>query len=270
MQALAATNLTVHLSGNRILDDVAFEVPRGQFVGVLGPNGSGKTTLLRALAGLLTYAGSATLFGKEVSGWPRRELARMLAFVRQFQSLPFDFRVEELVLLGRTPHVGWLQSYSTDDRRLARAALEDLDVATLRTRSVRDLSGGELQRVLLAQALVQQADVLLLDEPTAHLDVHHQYNFLSAIRRHVREGKTALAVFHDLELAARFSDALVVLHQGRCVSTGTPAEVLTQHLLAQVFRMEGRIHRDTLDQPRVQYMFPLTGDSASRHPRSTS
>ena len=255
--ALRVSALTVRLSEKPILTDVRFEVDRGRFVGLLGPNGSGKTTLLRTLAGLLPYRGSARFFGREIHQWPQRDLAQHLAFVRQMQPLPFDFRVEELVLLGRTPHLGLLQGYSANDRRLASEALEELDVAAYHARSVRELSGGELQRVLLAQALVQRPDVLLLDEPTAHLDVHHQYSFLEAIRRQVKSGKTVIAVFHDLELAARFSDLLVVLHEGICVAVGDPFEVLTERLLYDVFLMRGDVKRDVHGHARVHYLQPL-------------
>lgn len=247
-----------------MLPDLTFEVAGGAFVGLIGPNGSGKTTLLRTMAGLLPYEGSIRVANQEVRLWNRRALARKLAFVRQFQALPFDFTVEELVLLGRTPHKRWLQEYDAADRRQAHHALAELEVEAYRTRSVQELSGGELQRVLLAQALVQDTDILLLDEPTAHLDVHHQFSFLSAVRRQTSDRRTVFAVFHDLELAARYADHLVVLSHGRCASTGPPSAVLTPHLLKNVFRMEADVDTDDAGAVRIRYLGPSSGAPASK------
>jgi iron complex transport system ATP-binding protein len=259
MESVIKTNgLSVSLGTTEILHDVSIHVPSGAMVGLIGPNGSGKTTLLRTLAGLLSYRGRAVLFDREIEAWPRRELAQRLAFVRQFQTLPFDFRVEELVLLGRTPRKRLMEGYSSQDVRDAARFLEELEVASLRRRSVQQLSGGELQRVLLAQALVQEADVLLLDEPTAHLDVHHQFSFLTAVRRQVDARRTVLAVFHDLELAARYSDHLIVLHEGHSVAAGSPSEVLSPDLLSTIFRMEADVSRGGHGEIRIDYHRPVS------------
>ena len=254
---IEAEDLSVQLGRQPILQDVRFSVRHGSFTGLVGPNGSGKTTLLRAVAGLIPYSGRLVLEGREVASWSRRALARRLAFVRQFQTLPFDFTVEELVLLGRTPHLGWLASYGASERTRVLQALDELEVADYRERSIGSLSGGELQRVLLAQALVQDADLLLLDEPTAHLDVHHQYSFLAAVRRYAASGRTVLAVFHDLELAARFASELIVLKKGRVFTQGTPAESLHPDLLEDVFRMRARVESEAGQPLRIRYLDPV-------------
>lgn len=176
-----------------------------------------------------------------MSAWKTRALARQLAFVRQSTPLSFDFTVREVVLLGRSPHKGYLDRTTREDSEHVRRALERVDMHGFVSRSILSLSGGERQRVFLAQALVQEADVLLLDEPTNHLDVRHQYAFLQTVRRFVRSGRTAVAVFHDIELAARFADHILVLDGGRLVADGKPADVVTQDLLVDVFRIRASL-----------------------------
>lgn len=255
---ISVDGVHVALEGTPILHDISLDVARGRLVGLLGPNGSGKTTLLRAISGLLPTGGSINFDGRPIASWKPRSLARRLAFVRQSVSLSFDFSVEELVLLGRSPHKRWLADFSADDRTLMQQALEQVDLTGFEARSVLSLSGGELQRVFLAQALVQEADVLLLDEPTAHLDVHYQFEFIGLVRRLVSAGRTAVAVFHDLEMAGRFADELLVLHGGRLVAQGTPTEVLTRDLIAEVFRMDARIGADVEGAYHISYHHPIT------------
>jgi len=257
MPAVFADRLNVSLDGKAILRELGFTVEAGMWVGLLGPNGSGKTTLLRTLGGLLPYTGTLTLFDRPVHAWKPRELARRLAFVRQATTLSFDFTVEELVLLGRAPHKGWLDVDTRADRERVRAALAQVDLAGFESRSMLSLSGGEQQRVLLAQALVQEAEILLLDEPTAHLDVHHQFEFIDHVHGLVKAGRTVVAAFHDLELAARFADQLLVLDRGRLAAAGPPRDVLTEALLASVFRMKARLELSDDDIPRIHYLAPL-------------
>ena len=254
---LHAEDLHVALDGTPILHGLDFALDAGTWIGLLGPNGSGKTTLLRAISGVLPYEGSLTLAGRPVRAWKPREMARQVAFVRQATPLSFDFAVEELVLLGRTPHKGWLERYGPTDRSAVAHALARVDLAGFSRRSVLSLSGGERQRVFLAQALVQEADLLLLDEPTTHLDVHYQFEFLNVVRNLVNAGRTVVAVFHDLELAARYADTLLVLQQGRMAATGAPAHVLTEALLAEVFRMEAYLAPASDGTLRISYERPV-------------
>lgn len=251
-----AESLNVALGGTPILHGLSFEVEAGRWVGLIGPNGSGKTTLMRTLAGLLPYSGALTLDGRPVRGWKPRDLARRLAFVRQSPSLSFDFTVEEFVLLGRAPHHGWLEGFSPRDREHVRAALDDVDLGGFADRSLGALSGGEQQRVLLAQALVQEADILLLDEPTAHLDVHHQFDGMDRVAA-LTPRRTVVAAFHDLAFAARYADRLLVLDRGRLVADGPPRDVLTPDLLRAVFRMDAEL----LDGPggtlEIRYLAPV-------------
>lgn len=238
MSLITAEHLSVSIGKREILTDLTFSIPKGTFVGLLGPNGSGKTTLLKAISGLLPYRGTLQITSNDVSTWKASDLSRILAFVRQSNTIAFDFTVAELVLLGRTPHKSWLSGFTAADRTRMRQALEDVGLTGYEERIMTSLSGGEAQRALLAQAFMQEAQILLLDEPTSHLDIHHQFAFLEIVRGLVAKGCTIVAVFHDLELAARFTDALFVLQAGQLVADGPTAQVLTEKLIADVFSMD--------------------------------
>ncbi|MFQ5570899.1 MAG: ABC transporter ATP-binding protein [Rhodothermales bacterium] len=257
MPLITAHQLRVALDGTLILRDLSFEVEAGTWVGLLGPNGSGKTTLLRTVSGLLPYEGALTFSDRPIRTWKARELARQVAFVRQSTPLSFDFTVEELVLLGRSPHLSWLERHTREERDQVRHALARVDLDGFGRRSVLSLSGGERQRVFLAQALVQQSNVLLLDEPTTHLDVHNQFEFLNLVHELVQAGRTVVAVFHDIELAARYADHLIVLNRGRLAASGPPPTVLTEGLLASVFRMQTQLDTAPDGTIRIYYQIPV-------------
>ena len=254
---LKVEDLAVALGKRPILGGIQCSLLSGSWVGILGPNGSGKTTLLRALAGHLPYNGSATLNGKEIRDWNRRQLALVLSFMRQHLSLQFDINVEDFVLLGRLPHQRWLEPYSKNDNQLIEAILEGLQLTPMRQRPVRSLSGGEQQRAMLAQSLAQHAHILFLDEPTAHVDIHYQYAFLERIREQVDKGSLVLSVFHNLELAARYCDQLLVLEDGQMAGFGPPHDIITESLIARVFRMQCEIHRNEDKIERIFFNHPL-------------
>lgn len=257
---LSVSNLSVSLDKAPILRDVSFEIARGESVGLVGPNGSGKSTLMRSIAGLLPYEGEVHLGQREMRRWKARELAQRLAFLRQNTSVEFDFTVEQFVLLGRTPHRGWLESYRQEDRVITHEALRRVELEHLADRSVLTLSGGELQRAFLAQALVQEAGLLLLDEPTAHLDVHHRFEFLEIVQQLAQAGRTVITAFHDLETASRFTDRLLVLERGRLVGDGAPIDVLTEDLLAGVFRMRADVRSAPDDAVTIHFHGRMTSE----------
>lgn len=261
---LSVDQLTVTLDGHTILRDVGFDVPAGRWVGVLGPNGAGKTTLLRAIGGYIPFEGDICLEGVPNEDLRAQKRARTLAFVRQARSLTFDFTVEEFVLLGRAPHRGWFQAYRASDQDRVRETLARVDLEDFGHRSVLSLSGGEMQRVFLAQALVQDTDLLLLDEPTAHLDVHYQFSFMDRVRTQVAEGRTVLAVGHDLELAARYADRLLLLDEGKLRAEGPPAAVLTPDRIAKVFGMRAEVDRHPNGTLRIDYLGPIASSSTSK------
>jgi iron complex transport system ATP-binding protein len=266
MSLLTVDALTVRLDGHTILEGLGFEVDAGAWVGLLGPNGSGKTTLLRAIGAHIPFEGEIRLDGRSVTDYSAAERARRVAYVRQAPSLNFDFTVEQLVLLGRAPHRGWLQSYRAEDRARVRTALRRVDLEGFADRSVLSLSGGELQRVFLAQALVQETPLLMLDEPTSHLDVHYQFAFMEQVHALVDRGQTVLTVFHDLELAARHADRLLLLDRGRLVADGAPAAVLTPQAIAEIFGMRAEVERRPDGGLRIEYLAPVAADAGEGPP----
>jgi len=229
-------NLGVDLGGKTVLADVSLTVADGEFVAVVGPNGAGKTTLLRAVNGVITPSrGTVTVDGRAVSALSARELARRVATVPQETSFGFEFSVADVVMMGRTPHRGRFATATPEDRRAVETALERTATASLRDRSVTTLSGGEQQRVALARALAQDAPVLLLDEPTASLDINHQVQTLSVVRDCRDRGHTVVAAIHDLDLAARFCDRVVLVADGAVQCVGPPEEVLRDPALEEPF-----------------------------------
>jgi len=217
----------------RAVDNVAASIARGTITGLIGPNGAGKTTLLRALAGLVPFAGSIELAGRSAAETSRTELARLVALVPQEPVVPAWMTVAEYVLLGRTPHLGPLAGESAHDREVAASALARLGLLSFSNRRLGTLSGGERQRVVVARALAQEARFVLLDEPTASLDIGHQqqaFELLDELRE--ESGLTLVTAMHDLTLAAQYADRLLLLDGGRVAVHGLPEAVLTETLVA--------------------------------------
>jgi iron complex transport system ATP-binding protein len=222
------------------LDDATFELPRCGFVAVAGPNGAGKSTLVGIMAGLRRpYRGSCTYDGIEVRQWRRREFARRVTFLPQSLQLEFPFTAEQVILMGRTPY-GSAWNESPSDRAAAERAMATTDTLAFAHRDFRALSGGERQRVVLAAALAQEPDALLLDEPTTFLDLRHQlaiYRLLAELGREI----LVVSVTHDLNLALAFADRVLVLDQGRVAADGAPREVLTPDLIGHVFGVQASV-----------------------------
>jgi ABC-type cobalamin/Fe3+-siderophores transport system ATPase subunit len=228
-----------------VLRGVDLAVHPGEMVALLGANGSGKTTLLRLVGGTLKPdRGSVEVAGRQVGEWTRDALARRVAVLPQQLDLPDGFRAAELVEMGRAPHARRLFGSTADDERAIQRALADADALDLADRYPHELSGGERQRVLVAMALAQEPELLLLDEPTLHMDLAHQVALLRAMRRlQAERGLTVLAVLHDLNLAAAFAPRVVLLHEGRVAADGAPATVMTPDLVARVFGVRAEYAR---------------------------
>lgn len=255
---LVVSGVTVQLGGRPIVDGVDMAVPAGSVTGLIGPNGAGKSTLLRAILGLIPAMGSVGFDGADLITLPRRARAQFTAFVEQSSDSDARLTAREVVLLGRIPFQSiWQASPSPEDSALAEAALAEVDMTDFADRLYQTLSGGEQQRVQIARALAQQPRLLLLDEPTSHLDVHAQLATLDLLRRRARSGATVLLALHDLNLAAAFCDSLVVLHDGRVAAAGAPGAVLTPALLRTVYGVDATILRHPGDgRPLIAYDLP--------------
>jgi len=249
-----------------VLTALDLTVEPGEMVGLLGPNGSGKSTLLSLLAGVLTgahgkLAGFIRLDGEELASIPARARARRIALVPQNVPIPFAFTVREWVSLGRTPYLSAFRGEQEQDRAAVAQAMASAQVEHLAERLIGEISGGERQRATLAMALAQEPTLLLLDEPTAHLDLQHQVTLLELVRRLNREqGLTVIAAVHDMNLAALWFDRLLLLHQATLVADGTPAEVITAAQIRRVFGTSVQVLRHpTADAPLVALEMPDPG-----------
>ena len=245
MTAVELSGVSVAYDGAPVVREFGARVAEGSWVGLIGPNGAGKTTLLRAVAGLVPHRGRIALGSAEVATMNRRSLSQTVAYVPQRPLLPEGTLVSDYVLLGRTPHVSYLATESRTDRRVVAEVLDRLELTELADRPLGSLSGGEVQRAVLGRALAQQAPVLLLDEPTAALDVGHQQQVLELIDRLRAEQRlTVLSAMHDLTLAGQFADRLILVSGGRAVAEGPAAEVLTEDLIGEHYGAEVRVLDD--------------------------
>ncbi|RLV56244.1 ABC transporter ATP-binding protein [Aeromicrobium phragmitis] len=255
-EPLSVQEVTVSFSGSAVLQGATVLVPEGGFTGIIGPNGSGKSTLLRSIARLLAPDGGAIVIGDDdIARLPRRELARRLALVEQNVTTDIDLTALQVVLLGRIPHQSAWQGSSEVDRAIALHHLEKVGMADKADRSWHRLSGGEQQRVQLARAFAQEPTVLALDEPTNHLDIAHALQLLATVQ-HI--GLTVVAALHDLNLAAMFCDHLMVLHEGRVMSSGAPEEVLTPELLRAVYGVEASVEPNPITGRVAISFYPPT------------
>jgi iron complex transport system ATP-binding protein len=236
--------VSVELGGARVLDEVGFGVGRGEWVALIGPNGAGKTTALRAISGLTPYTGSILVDGAEARHLGRRRLARACALVPQLPERPPELTVGEYVLLGRTPHLGYLAAERSEDRLAAARALARLELGALAHRPLASLSGGELQRAVLARAVAQEAPILLLDEPTTALDLGRQQQALEFIHSLRDDGLTIVSTMHDLTLAGQYADRLALLDRGVIVAEGTPREVLSSSNVSSYYGANVRVVHD--------------------------
>jgi cobalamin transport system ATP-binding protein len=237
-------DVSVRFGGVTALHELSLAADAGSWVALIGPNGAGKTSALRALAGLVPFGGEIALDGRDVRSLGRRDLARLLAFVPQKPETPPELTVAEYVLLGRTPYIPYLGSERRADRQAAARALRRLELDRFTERSLGSLSGGELQRTVLARALAQEAPVLLLDEPTAALDLGRQQLVLELVDSLRGDGLTVVSTMHDLTLAGQYADRLVLLDRGSLAAEGTAVDVLSAPNVAAHYGANVRVVRE--------------------------
>ncbi len=242
---LKIKNIDFSYRSSEVLNNVTFEVKSGEFLGIMGPNGSGKTTLLRCISNVLSpQIGIVLIDDKNIQELGKKEIARKIGVVPQTSGVDFAFTVSELVLMGRTPHVERFKSETTRDFRIAEKAMRLTDILHLAERTFDELSGGEKQRVIIARALAQEPEILLLDEPTVHLDIGSQIEILKLVRSlSEQKGIVVIAVFHDLNSAAQYSDKLMLLDNGKIVSKGFPDKVLTPENIKKTYDVDVIIKR---------------------------
>ena len=238
---LEARSILVTRGGRTILQDASLRVDPHRLTAVIGPNGGGKSTLLRALAGLWPVSAGEVYFNElPLYRLDRREIARRIAFVPQDTRIDFAFSVREIVGMGRHPHRGRFSAESGADRSAIDAAIERCDVAHLRERDANTLSGGERQRVLIARSLAAQPEIILLDEPTANLDIEHSLGILELCKELAEEGQAVAIALHDLNAVARYADAVALIDKGRITSVGAPQDVLTPGAFERIFGVQAR------------------------------
>jgi iron complex transport system ATP-binding protein len=256
MNVVELRNLVVAAGGRRIVDGISFNVAAGEWVSLLGPNGAGKTTVLRVLAGIRRYEGRVWVRGRELGTLKRREAAKLVSLVPQIPVVPAAMTVADYVLLGRTPHMGALVREGASDRAAAGEAIASLELEELAGRELGSLSGGELQRAVIARSLAQSAPLLLLDEPTSALDLGHQQQVLELVERlRLDHELTVIAAMHDLTLAAQYGDRVVLLDQGRVAAEGAPRDVLTSARVRALYGANVRV----LDEGGALVVVPVRG-----------
>jgi iron complex transport system ATP-binding protein len=265
---IAANGLVVRYAGLDVpaLDGVSVDVEPGTLYTVLGPNGSGKSSLMRALLGITPLAsGSVTFDGRSIEGWDRRDRARAIGAVPQSEAIAFPLTTREMVAMGRYPHLAALAGEGALDREAIAAALEACDVGELADRDVATLSGGEFQRARIARALAQQPRALVLDEPTASLDIRHEMGILELLRASADAGMTVLLITHGLDTAAQFADRMLLLSRGRVAAEGPPSDVIREDVLAEVYGWPVSVSTDPETGARRVTPQRATPQRAPRH-----
>ena len=265
-EPVSAREVTFAVEAARLLDAVSLRADKGQLVGLIGPNGSGKSTFLHTIAGLLRLqSGTVSLSGRDLSEMSAKEVASGLALVPQIAPYTHGFTSMELVLMGRYPHLGRFQVEGQEDDSIARHAMRLTETERYAERTLDTMSGGERQRVFVSRALAQQPKVLLLDEPTSNLDVLHQLKVFELVRRLVDDGLTAIAAIHDLNLAARYCDRMVLLSEGRVLAEGTPEDVLVQDTMREAFGVDSSVYRDPVTGALAVSVIGPAGERVNGH-----
>ena len=248
-----AKNIDVRYNGEKILKQVSLRIVERDFVSILGPNGSGKTTLIRALLGLVSVqGGEASMFGRPVSSFNRRELARRVSFLPQNPPVSLPFLVKDIVMMGRFPYLGRFEMERSGDLDASYRAMRIMGIEHLARRHLMELSGGEVKRVFIAQAIAQESDILFFDEPTASLDISYQVEIFKMLKKFNEEmNKTVVLVTHDINHAARYAKRIVLLKDGEIVCTGGAEDVIRTEELSRVFNLSIDIERDRNNKPYI-------------------
>lgn len=252
-KAIITKNLTVSYNGMPVLKDISISINEGEFVSILGPNGSGKTTLIKALTGIIKdIKGEVLLFGRYVWSYRRREFARFVSFLPQNPPTTLPFFVRDIVMMGRFPYIKRFEMEKSHDIEAAEYAMELMDIRHLGKRHLMELSGGEVKRVFIAQAVAQESNILFLDEPTANLDINYQVEIFKILKKFNKEmNKTIVLITHDVNHAARFAQRIILLKEGLIFKKGKPEEVINMKDLKSVFGTDVCIEYDSENKPYI-------------------
>ena len=244
MNIIETRDISFSYNTKEVLTNVSLFLKRGEFLGIIGPNGAGKSTILRLICGILKPKhGIITVSGNDTCGIDRKQLAKKIAFVPQETHFALNFTIEEIVMMGRFPYLRAFQRENKTDYEARDHALMYANLQEFRKRPINSLSSGERQRVVLARALAQEPAILILDEPTSHLDLHHQFAIMELLKKLNKEGMSIIAVNHDLNLASLYCERLVLLHQGKVFEQGSPKDLITEKILKQVYQTEVKVIR---------------------------
>lgn len=248
----------LHLSygNNEVLRGISFSIEKPTIFGIIGANGSGKTTLIKNISGYLkSDSGVVKVFGKEIDRYTRKERAQIIGYVPQDIPFDFDFTAYDIVMMGRLPYLGRFQKESSRDRNIVKKAMMTTDTWDFREKTLRELSGGERQRVYIARALAQEAKILLMDEPVAHLDIRYQLEILSIVRDLVKNGITCIIVLHDINLASLFCEDILILKRGRVLVKGKPEDVIREDIIKEAFNIDVRVIME--EESKKPFVIPL-------------
>ena len=257
MIALEVNNLEFGYGDSLVLKGISFDIKVGEFISIIGPNGSGKSTLLKTLNRLYTSKkGSIQIVGKDIDAYKSREMAKKVALVPQDTSLDYDFTVEEVVMMGRHPYKKRFEKEDDEDLRIIYEAMEMTNTLKLKDRLINEISGGERQRVFIAKALAQKTSIILLDEPTSHLDINHQMDILNLLKKLNEErGMTIVLVIHDINLATRYSHEIILLNRGVILGKGTPDQVITSENIEKAYNLNVVIEKN--NYTNTLYVTPI-------------
>jgi len=249
-------NLKAGYSNKKIFNNLNLDFSQAEFVSILGPNGAGKSTLLKLINGFIKPdSGEVIISGKSVDKWPQQELAKIVTYIPQENFIQYNFTVEEIILMGRYPFISVWQNYSSGDKKIVENIIQDLDLHQLRHKYINQLSGGEKQRTLIARAIAQDSDYILLDETFSHLDINHQVEILNIMKDlHTQKGKSIIMVSHNINLSANYSQRMIALKGGELIADGSPEEVVTTDNLATLFDIKlGVVSNPLTLKPNIIY-----------------
>ncbi len=248
MYALEVKNLSFSYNEDKVLEDINFKVEDGEFISVIGPNGSGKSTLLKLINNLYKpKSGNVLIYDKDVSGYKAKDLAKRIAMVPQDTNIEYEFPVEDIVLMGRHPYISRFQKEDDEDYAIVNEALKLTNTSYLKGRNINRISGGERQRVLIAKAIAQNPDLILLDEPTSHLDINYQMEIFKLLKK-LNENKktTIILVVHDINLASRYSDRVILLKGGKVLGIGKPSEVINNDNIEKAYNLKVAVEKNLI------------------------